>query len=127
MHCSWSVLCASPGGASATSLYSRSSLGLDSLIRFLILFLGALSLERGVLSCLAIYPRVCFQNDSLSRLRCSGVASIYGWVTILLYCLWLNEHIHYFLTPRGNVKRTGRKMEMPLEARKLSGRGGEGR
>jgi hypothetical protein len=41
---------------------------------------------------------VCFRNHSLSRLRCSGVASAYGWVTILLYCLWLNEHIHYFLT-----------------------------
>jgi hypothetical protein len=26
------------------------------------------------------------------------VASAYGWVTILLYCLWLNEHIHYILT-----------------------------
>jgi hypothetical protein len=26
------------------------------------------------------------------------VASTYGWVTILLYCLWLNEHIHYILT-----------------------------
>ena len=48
--------------------------------------------------CLAIKPRVCFQNNSLSRLRCLGVASAYGWVTILLYCLWLNEHIHYFLT-----------------------------
>jgi hypothetical protein len=48
--------------------------------------------------CLAIKPRVCFQNLSLSRLRCSGVASAYGWVTILLYCLWLNEHIHYILT-----------------------------
>jgi hypothetical protein len=41
---------------------------------------------------------VFFQNHSLSRLRCSGVASAYGWVKILLYCLWLNEHIHYFLT-----------------------------
>jgi hypothetical protein len=40
----------------------------------------------------------CFQNHSLSSLRCSGVASAYGWVTILLYCLWLNKHIHYFLT-----------------------------
>ena len=29
--------------------------------------------------------------------------------------------------PRGNGKRKGRKMEMPLEVRKLSGRGGEGR
>jgi hypothetical protein len=41
---------------------------------------------------------VCFRNHSLSRLRCLGVTSAYGWVTILLYCLWLNEHIHYFLT-----------------------------
>jgi hypothetical protein len=44
---------------------------------------------------------VFFQNHSLSRLRCSGVASVYGWVTILLYCLWLNEHIHYFLIGYG--------------------------
>jgi hypothetical protein len=41
---------------------------------------------------------VCLHNHSLSRLRFSGVALAYGWVTILLYCLWLNEHIHYFLT-----------------------------
>jgi hypothetical protein len=44
---------------------------------------------------------VCFQNHSLSKLRCLGVALAYGWVTILLYCLWLNEHIHYFLTGYG--------------------------
>jgi hypothetical protein len=37
-----------------------------------------------VLSCLAIYPRVFFQNDSLSRLRCLGVALAYGWVTIVI-------------------------------------------
>jgi hypothetical protein len=23
------------------------------------------------------------------------VASAYGWVTILLYCLWLNEHTYF--------------------------------
>jgi hypothetical protein len=45
----------------------------------------------------------CFQNHSLSRLRCSGVASAYGWVTILLYCLWLNDHIHYFLRGYGTT------------------------
>jgi hypothetical protein len=45
--------------------------------------------------CLAIKLRVCFRNHSLSRLRCSGVASAYGWVTVLLYCLWLNKHIQY--------------------------------
>jgi hypothetical protein len=58
---------------------------------------------------------VCFRNHSLSRLRCSGVASAYGWVTILLYCLWLNEHIHYFLTVYGptlssNSLTIGRKI-----------------
>jgi hypothetical protein len=37
--------------------------------------------------CLAIKPRFCFQNLSLSRLRCLGVASAYRWVKILLYCL----------------------------------------
>jgi hypothetical protein len=51
--------------------------------------------------CLVIKPRVFFHNHSLSRLRCSGVASAYGWVTIFLYCLWLNKHIHYILTGHG--------------------------
>jgi hypothetical protein len=47
---------------------------------------------------LAIRPRVFFWNHPMSRLSCSGVASSYVWVAILLYCLWLNEHIYYFLT-----------------------------
>ena len=33
-----------------------------------------------------------------TKVKVLGVASSYGWVTILLYCLWLNEHIRYFLT-----------------------------
>jgi hypothetical protein len=45
---------------------------------------------------LDIRPRVCFQNYSLSRLRCSRVASTYGWVIILLYFLSLNDHTYYF-------------------------------
>ena len=71
---------------------------------FWLLFLGVLSLERGVSTCLSIKPSFCFRNHSLSRLRCSGVASSYGWVTILLYCLWLNEHTYYFLTINSMVK-----------------------
>jgi hypothetical protein len=71
--------------------------------QFWLFLLGALSLKRGVSPCLDINPRVFFQNNSLSRLRCSGVASAYGWVTILLYYLWLNEHIHYFLTGYGST------------------------
>jgi hypothetical protein len=37
----------------------------------------------------------------MSRLRCSGVASTYGWVTILLYCLWLKLAQLLFLTGYG--------------------------
>jgi hypothetical protein len=28
-----------------------------------------------------------------------GGIRVYGWVTILLYCLWLNEHIHFSNSP----------------------------
>jgi hypothetical protein len=50
--------------------------------------LGTLALESNMFPLLDIRPRVCFRNYSLSRLRCLGVASAYGWVTIFLYCLW---------------------------------------
>jgi hypothetical protein len=54
---------------------------------------------------------VFFRNHSMSRLRCSGVASAYGWVTILLYCLWLNKHIHYFLTKKSCVALSTAEVE----------------
>jgi hypothetical protein len=55
--------------------------GLDSL-------LGALDLERCMLSWLDIgYKGFILELLYLARLRCSGVASAYGWVTIFLYCL----------------------------------------
>ena len=55
----------------------------------------ALALERGTLHLLAIRHRLFFQNYSLLRLRCPGMASAYGWVTILLYFLWLNKHTYF--------------------------------
>jgi hypothetical protein len=58
--------------------------------------LGMLTLESDTLPLLVIGTRVFFHNYSLSRLRCSRVASTYVWVTILLYCLWLNENTYYF-------------------------------
>jgi hypothetical protein len=68
---------------------------------FLLVMVG-LSDQSWLSLCISLgWLLVCFRNHSLSRLRCSGVASAYGWVTILLYCLWLNEHIHYFLTGYG--------------------------
>jgi hypothetical protein len=69
--------------------------GLDSL-------LGALALERRMLPWLAIGSKgLLLELFYLSRLRCSGVASTYGWVTILLYCLWKNKHISLFITSYG--------------------------
>jgi hypothetical protein len=66
--------------------------GLDSL-------LGALALERSMLPWLAIGSKgLLLELFYLSRLRCLGVDLAYGWVTILLYCLWKNEHISLFLT-----------------------------
>ena len=63
--------------------------------QLLLLLFGALSFERGALSCLAMQLRFFFRNDSLSRLRCSWVASAYGWVKILLYWLQLNVHTYF--------------------------------
>jgi hypothetical protein len=74
--------------ASATIWFS--SLGSN----FLLVMVG-LSDQSWLYLCISLgWLLVRFHNHSLSRLRCSGVASAYGWVTILLYCLWLNEHIH---------------------------------
>jgi hypothetical protein len=81
--------------ATATSIFGfRLGLYLGYGLDFL---LGMLALESGTLPLLAFGPRgLLLELFSLSRLRCSGVASAYGWVTILLYCLWLNEHTYYF-------------------------------
>ena len=104
-HCSWAVLCASSGEVVPASLQFRSSVGLNF----------GLSDQFCSSSCLvrypwrevhylvqAIQPRVCFQNDSLSRLRCSRVASAYGWVTIVIlsmvkraHPLYSNRHHHH--------------------------------
>jgi hypothetical protein len=68
--------------------------GLDSL-------LGVLDLERSMLPWLEISSKgFLLELLYMLRLRCLGVASAYGWVTIMLYCLWENEHISLFLTPR---------------------------
>jgi hypothetical protein len=96
-------LCTSLGSICCQRFYNmhfRFS-ALDSLIEFCYSCLVHYPWRELHHLCLAIKPRVFFQNHSLSRLRCSWVASAYGWVKILLYCLWLNKHIHYFLTGYG--------------------------
>ena len=69
--------------------------GLDSLINSCYFCLVCYPWRKVRHLCLAIQTRACFLNDSLSRLRCSGVVSTYGWVTILLYCIWLNDHTYF--------------------------------
>jgi hypothetical protein len=86
----WRVAAAA---ATATCIFGFR-LGL-SLGYGLEIFLGMITLESDALPLLSIRPRVCFHNYSLLRLRCSRVASAYGWVTILLYCLWLNENTYF--------------------------------
>ena len=79
----------------ATSIFGfRLGLSIGYGLDFM---LGMLALESGTLPWMAFGPRVCFQNYSLFQgLGCSGVASAYGWVTIFLYLIWLNEHTYYF-------------------------------
>jgi hypothetical protein len=61
--------------------------GLDSL-------LGALALEIHMLLWLAIGSKGFASGIILSvKVKVLGVASAYGRVIILLYCLWKNEHI----------------------------------
>jgi hypothetical protein len=76
-HCSWAVLCASPGEGVATSseVYSFYIFGLDSLTNFGYFLLGALAL-------LGYYLLPGFFSPL--RSRCSGMASAYGWVTIVI-------------------------------------------
>jgi hypothetical protein len=41
------------------------------------------------------------------KVKVLGVASANAWVKILLYCLWLKEHIHYILTGYGPTLSSG--------------------
>ena len=56
--------------------------------QLLLLFLGALSLKKDAPPLLAIQPRVCFQNNSLSRLRYLRMASYSLMDTFSYYYIW---------------------------------------
>jgi hypothetical protein len=79
------------------------SFGFDSLLVMVWTLLSSLATlswcailgERCTPFCLAIQSRVYFRNDSLSRLRCSGVASAYGWVTIVILSMVKQAHPLY--------------------------------
>jgi hypothetical protein len=61
--------------------------GLDFLFGLWLLLLGTLALERGTLPWLTI--GLLPELFCLSRLKVlGGGLCAYGWVTILLYCLW---------------------------------------
>jgi hypothetical protein len=70
--------------------------GLEFLLGIWLFLLGALVLEKGALPWLAIGFLLSFKVKVLGGGLCA-----YGWVTILLYCLWKNDHIPLFLTGYG--------------------------
>jgi hypothetical protein len=71
--------------------------GLDFLLGLWLFLLGVLALEKGALPWLEIglLPKLFY---SVKVKVLGGGLCAYGWVTILLYCLWKNEHISLFLT-----------------------------
>jgi hypothetical protein len=104
VHCSWPVCVqvwrivdVATAAASKFQFWLGLCLayGLESLIISRYSFLGHYPWRKVCHLCLAIYPRVYFWNDSLSRLRCSRVASSYGWVTILILSVVKRAHPLY--------------------------------
>jgi hypothetical protein len=74
--------------------------GLEFLFGLWLFFLGALSLEKGALALVGYWSTTRIIFFIKVKVLGGGLCS-YGWVTILLYYLWKNEHILLFLT---NIK-----------------------
>jgi hypothetical protein len=70
--------------------------GLEFLLGLWLFLLGALALEKG--ATLVGYWSASKIILSVKVKVLGGGLCAYGWVTILLYCLWKNEHISLFLT-----------------------------
>jgi hypothetical protein len=47
-----------------------------------------------------------------------GGLCAYGWVTILLYCVWKNEHISLFLTTKTTLQDVGDHFGDPIDTRR---------
>jgi hypothetical protein len=71
--------------------------GLEFLLGFWLFLLGVLPLEKGALALVGYWFATKIILSVKVKVLGGGLCA-YGWVTILLYCLWKNEHIHLFLT-----------------------------
>jgi hypothetical protein len=74
--------------------------GLDFLLGFWLYLLGALPLEKGALALVGYWSAVRIILFVKVKVLEGGLCA-YGWVTILLYCLWKNEHISFILIGYG--------------------------
>jgi hypothetical protein len=70
---------------------------LDFLLGLWLLFLGALPLDKGVLPLVGYWSSTKIILSVKVKVLRGGLCA-YGWVKILLYCLWKNEHISFILT-----------------------------
>jgi hypothetical protein len=77
--------------------------GLDFLLGFCLFLLGALPLEKGVLALVGYWSATGIILSVKVKVLGGGLCA-YGWVTILLYCLWKNKHISFILTNMGIAK-----------------------
>jgi hypothetical protein len=76
--------------------------GLDFLLGFWLFLLGVLPLEKGALA-LVGYGSATRIILSVKVKVLEGDLCAYDWVTILLYCLWKNEHVYFNLTGYGST------------------------
>jgi hypothetical protein len=74
--------------------------GLEFLLNFWLVFLGALPLEKCALPLVGYWSATIIILSVKVKVLGGGLCA-YGWVTILLYCLWKNEHISFILTGYG--------------------------
>jgi hypothetical protein len=74
--------------------------GLDFLFGFWLFLLGVLPLEKGALALVGYWSATGIILYVKVKVLGGGLCA-YGWVTILLYCLWKNKHISFILTSYG--------------------------
>jgi hypothetical protein len=70
--------------------------GLEFLLGFWLFSLGLIPLEKGLLSLVGYCPATRIILSVKVKVLGGGLCP-YGWVTIFLYCLWKNKHIHLYL------------------------------
>jgi hypothetical protein len=92
----WSAVAVAATGILAFGWTWSLGYGLDFLLGFWLFLLGALPLEKGALALVGYWSATEIIMSVKVHVLAGGLCA-YDWVTILLYCLWKNEHISLFL------------------------------